>query len=121
MNVTYLSADAPILVVDDEFLVLWNLQEVLERMGFRSILAASSVQAGLKYLNEPQLSFAFLDVNLGSEKSFALAEALQAEGIPFAFVTGYDRSVLEGRFEDVPVLGKPVDIDALSSVISLAD
>lgn len=117
MSAVALSSEAPILIVDDEFLVLWILQDALEKMGFRSIVTASSAREGREAMNKNGLGFAFLDVNLGSEKSFDLARDLEAAGVPFAFVTGYGREGVEGGFDEVAVLSKPVDLGALAETI----
>ena len=114
-----LDANDPILIVDDEFLVLWMLQDGLEQMGFRNIHTASGVSSSLKLCETERFCFAFLDVNLGSETSFGIAEALERDGVPFAFVTGYGRSGLGGAFDQTPVLSKPVDVNALSGVLSV--
>lgn len=121
MNAYRLAADAPILILDDEFLVLWNLQDELQRLGFVSIHTASSIDKSLELVNSQKFSFAFLDVNLGDQKSFPIAEALAEQGIPFAFVTGYGRDGLEGNFQETPVLPKPVGRRALNEVVTLAN
>lgn len=120
MNVHYLPADAPILIIDDEFLVLWMLQDELQRLGFHSIHTASNVDSSLALVNDREFSFAFLDVNLGEQKSFPIAKALQERGIPFAFVTGYGPAGLEGKFEEAAVLHKPVSRAAIDEVVAIA-
>ena len=57
-----------------------------------------------------------LDVNLGGEVVYPLADALAAEHVPFIFVTGYSDEEIEGRFASVPVLQKPIERDALKSI-----
>ena len=65
--------------------------------------------------------FALLDVSLIREKSFAIAERLEALQIPFAFVTGYGADVrLPGSFADRPRLPKPCSTDALEAVLKHA-
>ena len=114
-----LNANDPILVVDDEFLVLWMLQGELEQMGFRNIHTAAGVSSSLKLCESQKFCFAFLDVNLGSETSFSIAEALERAGVPFAFVTGYGRAGLGDAFEQTPVLSKPVDARELRGVLAV--
>lgn len=116
-----LNPDAPILIVDDEFFVLLGLQDALEDMGFKTIITAATMQEGLDVLREQRPEFAFLDVNLGREKSLDLARALQSVGVPFAFVTGYDRSVLEGEFMEVAILSKPLHAAVLGTVVAVAE
>ncbi len=51
---------------------------------------------------------ALVDVDLNGEPSFALAERLEHQGVPFLFATGYDPAlVLPEGFRAAPVLAKP--------------
>ena len=60
--------------------------------------------------------FALLDVGLVREKSFAIAERLDALNIPFVFVTGYAADVgLAAAFSDRPRLPKPCSTEALEA------
>jgi hypothetical protein len=62
--------------------------------------------------------FALLDVGLVHEKSFAIAERLDALEIPFAFITGYGADVrLPAAFADNPRLPKPYSADALQAML----
>ena len=65
--------------------------------------------------------FALLDVGLVREKSFAVAERLDALKIPFAFVTGYGADArLPAAFADKPRLPKPYSTDALQAALQHA-
>ena len=62
--------------------------------------------------------FALLDVSLIREKSFAVAERLEALKIPFAFVTGYGADAgLPEAFATKPRLPKPCSTDALQTML----
>ena len=62
--------------------------------------------------------FALLDVALVREKSFAVAERLDALKIPFVFVTGYGTEVrLPPAFAKKPLLPKPCPSDALEAAL----
>jgi DNA-binding NtrC family response regulator len=119
MRPEHLQPDDPVLLVDDEFLVLWMLQDELEQLGLRNIHTASNLASAQQLLECHPFRFGFLDVNLGAENSFPLALALQAKGVPFAFVTGYGRAGVEERFSKAPVLAKPVAPQALRSLIAV--
>jgi hypothetical protein len=54
-----------------------------------------------------------LDVSLGGEMVFSVADALMSRGVPFVFTTGYDRSVFPERYAAMPRLEKPVDPSAI--------
>jgi DNA-binding LytR/AlgR family response regulator len=62
--------------------------------------------------------FALLDVGLVREKSFAIAERLEALKIPFVFVTGYGADVrLPAALADKPRLPKPCSTEALEAML----
>jgi hypothetical protein len=61
---------------------------------------------------------AVLDVNLGNELSFPVADALMAARSPFLFLTAYNRAVLPIAHRLRPVLPKPVVAQAL--IVELA-
>ncbi|MDX8436955.1 hypothetical protein RFN25_26365 [Mesorhizobium abyssinicae] len=56
---------------------------------------------------------ATVDINLGGAPTFAVAAELKGHGIPFIFVTGYDRTIVPSEFSGVPRLVKPVMPDDL--------
>jgi hypothetical protein len=62
--------------------------------------------------------FALLDVGRVREKSFAIAERLDAMKIPFVLVTGYGADVrLPAVFAHTPRLPKPCSSDALHALL----
>ena len=96
-----------ILVVEDEMLVLMNIEMALEDLGCSAICAAASVGEALSLLDRQRFDAAMLDVNLGGEKSYAVADALAKRGIPFAFSTGYGDHGERFDFDNRPALRKP--------------
>lgn len=105
-----------ILVVEDEPLVAMMLQDMLDDIGFDVIGPAMRVEAALVLINTEPLDAAILDVNLGRERSYPVAERLAAMGIPFAFATGYGAAGVEWR-EGAPILCKPFDQQALQVLL----
>src|SRR5258708_3544266 len=61
--------------------------------------------------------FMLLDVNVGGEMSYQLADALVERGIRFLFVTGYNSPSVLGKYKDHPRLEKPVDFNELNDAI----
>ena len=108
-----------ILVVEDEFLIALEIEQMLVDLGCTVIGPVPSVARALALLEREAPDFAILDVNLGRERSTPVAEALRADGVPFGLATGYDRSQLpEEAYRDATHLGKPLDrhrlVDALA-------
>jgi hypothetical protein len=48
-----------------------------------------------------------LDVNLNGTKSYPVADALAARGVPFLFSTGYSDHAMKEPYRNRPVLKKP--------------
>jgi CheY-like chemotaxis protein len=107
-----------VLVVEDVLLAAEALCELLEYYNCKAVGPAGRCKRALALLDEDPPDAALLDISLGPETSFPVADALQARGIPFAFLTGYsDESFFPPRFDGVPVLGKPLDMKALHRVL----
>jgi CheY-like chemotaxis protein len=108
-----------VLLVEDNVIIAWDAEETLKGLGVGLVITASSVSQALAAIEKQPPSFALLDVDLGLETSFAVAEQLMGSGIPFAFVTGYGEQIaLPAIFADVPKIGKPYTGDTLRAVLS---
>lgn len=110
---------ARILVVEDEMMAASMLEIVLGDSGCIVIGPAPSVAEGLALAEGEALDAAVLDVNLGGEPVYPIADALAARSVPFIFVTGYGiPGVNSNRYAGVPVVQKPYDDQALVKMIS---
>lgn len=103
------------LIVEDEMLVLMQIEMVLEELGC-VICAGASVAEALALLGQQEFDAAIIDVNLGGENSYPVADALVQRGIPFAFSTGYGDHGDRGDLNERPVLRKPYVRAALVDV-----
>ena len=99
-----------ILIVEDEVMILVYIEDILAGQG-ASFASATSVDRALALIDTQAFDAALLDVCLHGNKSYPVAEALKARGIPFAFSTG-DIDLAEG-YEDRPLLRKPFRAHAL--------
>jgi two-component sensor histidine kinase/CheY-like chemotaxis protein len=107
-----------IMVVEDEALVAMSLCQSLDELGFEVIGPFSRIADAIVALKNHRVDAAVLDVNLGGELVYPLAEALAADQVPFIFVTGYGTDEIEQRFACTPVLQKPIERDALRSILT---
>jgi DNA-binding NtrC family response regulator len=104
-----------ILIVEDEYVVALDLAQSFEQIGAAVIGPVGSVARALALLSGgTTFEMAVLDINLGSEKVFPVADALSARGLPFVFATGYDTVSIPAAYRAVPRFEKPVDIHALA-------
>ncbi|MXO84430.1 response regulator [Altererythrobacter aurantiacus] len=108
-----------ILIAEDEYYVATELARELARAGATVIGPAPSVDKALD-LNgsHARIDAALLDVNLGGEIVFSVADLLRERHVPFLFATGYDRSMIPPRFDDVVRCEKPVGADKLGAALA---
>jgi two-component sensor histidine kinase/DNA-binding response OmpR family regulator len=106
-------AAARVLVVEDEALVALVLADQLSDMGLSVVGPCSNVTEARTAVAENDFEVAILDVNLGGELVYPVADLLVSRGTPFVFVTGYGRESIDRRFAGVSVLEKPVERKAL--------
>lgn len=107
-----------VLIVEDEGLVALQLQQDVERAGYRVVGPARSLKHGLMLASQEHIDAALLDVSLGRETSAPIADQLLARNIPFAFATGYaDGVMLPSHLQEVPRINKPYVATEIFSII----
>ena len=82
-----------LLLVEDDPIIALDFEDTILALGVKTVRTAAGVARALQLIAERAPDFALLDVGLVREKSFAIAERLDALKIPFAFVTGYGADV----------------------------
>jgi len=108
-----------ILVVEDEYMLAEDLREELESQGALVMGPVASVADALELLRSgPAPDMAILDINLGGEMAYPVADALRARDIPFIFATGYNAHAIPKAYSDMPRVEKPVEVrQAISKLI----
>jgi DNA-binding response OmpR family regulator len=96
-----------ILVVEDDFLVATLLAEILESVGWQVVGPVAHLATALDAAATEGFDAAVLDVNLGDQTVYPVAEVLDARRVPFVFVTACGRGALPPLFCGRPHLGKP--------------
>jgi CheY-like chemotaxis protein len=107
---------ARILVVDDEPLISAMTGEWLSELGHVVVGPAQNLATALK-LAETDLDAAIVDVALGKDKSYPLADVLSARGVPFALTTGYGPDGIEPKYRAHSTLGKPFEFASFRRVV----
>ena len=107
-----------VLIVEDDPIIAIDFEDRILGFGVKSVRTAGNVTRALELIADRVPDFALLDIGLVREKSFAVAERLDALEIPFAFVTGYGADVgLPAAFAQKPILPKPCASDALAILL----
>jgi CheY-like chemotaxis protein len=109
-----------LFVVEDEALVAMMLEDMLLDMGCQVVDIAGSVREALSRVTIAfaKADGAVLDVNIGGEMVFPVADALAELGLPFVFVTGYGRNGIGDRYPGAPVLAKPYSARSLTHALA---
>ena len=111
-------AGARILIVEDEVLVAMDIEMALDNAGCAIVGPASTVHEAVGFIGHELLDIAVLDLNLNGEKSFAIADALTAAGVPFVWVTGHSADVIPPRHRRQPLVTKPFLQSALIAALA---
>jgi two-component sensor histidine kinase/CheY-like chemotaxis protein len=105
-----------LLLVEDEALVASMMTEALNEIGFEIIGPFGKMDYQLGAAVSGAIDAAILDVNIGGELVYPIAEILAARQIPFAFVTGYSEENIDQKFATIPVMQKPVEREMLQAI-----
>lgn len=118
-------SEGEILVLEDEALIAMDIEMTLQEAGYQKVSVHSDSKSALKKIENTQPIAAFLDFNLGNDKtSLDVANALKDRGVPFVFLTGYtDATVsLPDDLADVKRIAKPFQgaelVKAVNGMIS---
>lgn len=106
-----------VLVVEDEMMVSMLIEDMLTDLGCTVIGPASRLDEAIELVNGTQIDCAVLDVNLGGQPIFPLADLLREKGAPFTFATGYGDAGLRDVDKGSPVLQKPFREGDLARVL----
>lgn len=107
-----------ILVVEDEPLIALLIADWLQELQYEVAGTAATAADALRIADKMPLDAALLDVNLGGDESFTLADALATRGITVAFITGRDANNLPERFKGAQVLAKPFEFTAIQAFLN---
>ena len=106
-----------ILVVEDEEMIASVIEEMLLDLGCRQVWLAGSAKDAETVLAQHRPHAALLDVNLGGDSGFQLAQTLAGVQIPFVFATGYGRHGLPEQWSTRPIIQKPFKMETLQAVL----
>ena len=107
-----------VLVVEDEVMVAWTLEDMLAELGCTVVGPAARVDQALAMIEAEAVDAVVLDVNLNGEKSYPVADALAARGVPFVFSTGYNKNNLHTGYLGFPMLQKPFERSQLGDALA---
>ena len=113
--------DCRILVAEDEFMLADDLHAELVEAGAIVLGPAGTLEAVLALLQSGgPIDGAILDVNLGGQMIYPVADLCIERNVKVVFTTGYDASAIPVRFSHIVRCGKPVDMRKVTQAIGKA-
>jgi CheY-like chemotaxis protein len=109
-----------VLIVEDESFVALMIEDMLEELGCEVVASVARLTEACGIAGTAEIDLAVLDINLGGERSFPVAEILRGRGVPFMFSTGYGAAGLPAELSGSPVLSKPFSANELQEMLSSA-
>ena len=111
-----------ILLVEDDIILSTDLAFVLTEAGCKAIVPTTSNAAALSAMVHYIFDAAILDVNVQNEWVFPVANALEAVGIPFLFLTAYSHDSIPAQHRGRPFIQKPHHPEGLlEALVELMD
>ena len=111
--------DQHILVVEDSYLVAQELTEALEREGADVVGPVATVDDARRLaLETARLDGAVLDVNLGGEMIWPVADILFNRHVRLVFATGFAAGSIKKFYDRCQVAEKPTPAGAVVRLLS---
>ena len=109
-----------LLIVEDDYMIAIDLARELEDRGAEIAGLAGSVEDAKTLIDAQgdRIDGAVLDVNLGAERVYPVADALTARGVPFVFATGYDPWIIPEAYRGIPLCEKPIRATVLARLLA---
>ncbi|MCW6508675.1 response regulator [Lichenifustis flavocetrariae] len=104
-------------MIEDEMLITMLLEDILEELGCQVAGSAVNVRQAEDLAMNATADAAILDVNLGGDPVYPVAERLIERNIPFVFASGYGSANLPDRWQNHPTLPKPFTADQVETVL----
>jgi DNA-binding NtrC family response regulator len=110
---------AHILIVEDDFLLVMEIETILRDAGAKSVQSCRTVEEALAAAGECTFAAAVLDVRVGGDSVAPVARKLASCGTPFVFYTGQVGN--EGAMAEWPecrVLSKPAQPHVIVAAVN---
>ena len=108
-----------VLLVEDSLIIALDAEDILKRLGAAHVATGATVEGALDTIRAARPSLAVLDINLGDQTSYAVADRLRELRVPYLFATGY------GEQADLPpdhrgrrVLQKPYTLENVARALA---
>ena len=105
-----------VLIVEDEALIGFLLEEMIQDLGYEVAGVAGSLDKAMA-VKPDGYDIAILDVLLNGQQVFPFADALARQGKPYAFATGNGGATIPEPHRSAALLQKPFQQESLKRVL----
>ncbi|MCL7999799.1 response regulator [Brucella sp. 21LCYQ03] len=110
-----------VLIVEDEYFLADETRRKLQKLGAVVVGPTGNVQDALELIKTSFVDAAILDVHLGDELVFPVADELERGDIPFVFATSYDTSIIPVKFTGFVFCEKPTELEKIAAALFAND
>jgi len=119
LDVTCALHGARVLLVEDDFIILMELQSVLTDAGAVIAGACQTLREALVKAEKADITVAILDVRLERQTSAPIARKLARRGIPFIFYTGQlETDPIRAEWPTCRIVSKPAPAQSIVAAAS---
>ena len=112
------TAPKNVLLVEDESMVAMMVAQVLAEFGISVVGPFGTIDEAMCAASEISVDAAILDINLGGQSVYPVVDLLMAKGVPTAFISGYGAESVDPRYEQIPLMQKPIDRQVLLDLLN---
>ena len=109
--------DKRILVVEDEYFLADEVRQKLTGLGAVVVGPVATVTDAMDLIDCSDIDAAILDVHLGDEFVFPVADRLDELDIPFVFATGYDPAFIPVAYGGFALCEKPTELAKIAQAL----
>lgn len=105
------------IIVEDEPLLTMLLEDFIDTLGLDCVGSASTLEEGFALVRGGGFDTAILDLNLGGDVSWPIADELADRSVPFLVATGGAIHAVPPRHQNVRTLAKPYSLESIQRVL----
>jgi two-component SAPR family response regulator len=105
-----------VLVVEDEAIVGIMIEDFHGDFGYSVVGSVKNMQTAALLAATEKIDVAVVNINISGQAATAVADNLIERGIPFLFVSGYEK-MRGARYAPIPLLRKPFEPEDLHDAV----
>jgi CheY-like chemotaxis protein len=110
-----------VLLVEDDSMICLLFEDMLADLGCKVVGTACDIRRAIELAQrDDSVDVAILDVNLGGQLVFPVADILSKRGIPILFATGMGACGLPPNWQGHCSIDKPMTIESLGAGLGRA-